>query len=226
LHGEYSQSGRVALQRLAVGRMAYMFRKFVVPGFRRRWGKKYVNNLQGEIVEGNYRTFGRFMKKFITDLKAFQFSLMSEEWQSLTNREKANIKRTISEIVFLMTAFVLANLFVRLKSEADDEEDWLYSFLGYQALRLRSELFFFANPAETMRILRSPAASMSVIENTIKLIDQLIDPIASGDLVFDRYERGNWKGHLKIEKTLINYVPAMKQIYRLRYVDDQLQWLK
>jgi hypothetical protein len=223
LHGEYSDLGRVAIQRLALGRMAYMFRKFIVPGFRRRYGKKYVNNFQGDFVEGTYRTFFRFVGNLLKDLKTFQLSLMSENWQELTRMEKANVKRTLGEIVFLLAAIIMGSVFVKMKGEVDDEE-WLYSFLGYQALRFRAELGFFFNPQEAMRILRSPAASMSVIENTMKLFGQLIDPLWSGDLAFERYQRGNWRGRLKISKTLTNFVPGMKQIYRLRDVEDQISW--
>jgi hypothetical protein len=60
---------------------------------------------------------------------------------------------------------------------------------------------------------------MSVIENTIKLMSQIWTPM-------DRYERGHWKGKPKITKTLINAVPAMRQVYRLKYVDDQISWFK
>ena len=43
---------------------------------------------------------------------------------------------------------------------------------------------------------------------------------------FDRYERGNWKGRFKISKTAINFVPGLKQLYRLKYIEDQIAWLK
>lgn len=225
LHGEYSEMGRVALQRGALGRLAYMFRKFVMPGYRRRWQKKRINNITGQEVEGNYRTFGRFISMWAKDLRRLQFSLMAEDWRSLTTTEKANVRRTLGEAVFLLATFLLINFVV----EGDDDqpkEEGLYAFLAYQIYRFRAELSFFVNPMETLKILRSPMASMSVIENSIKLIGQLLDPVWDGDLKFDRYTRGNWKGTPKINKTLINFIPAYKQIYRLRYVDDQISWLK
>jgi hypothetical protein len=225
LHGEYSELGMVAIQRYALGRMGYMFRKFIVPGFKRRWGKKYVNNFTGDFTEGNYRTFGRFVHQMFKDLNVFRLSMWQENWQDLTRMEKANVIRTVGEMVFLATAIIMASVFTKLKAE-DDDEDWLYSFLGYQALRLRAEMAFYVMPSEAFKILRSPAAAMSVFENMIKLFGQLLDPIMNGDFAFERYERGNWKGQLKINRTLVNFVPGMKQIYRLRDVEDQLSWLK
>ena len=224
MHGEYSDLGRVAIQRYALGRMAYMFRKFLVPGWRRRFGKKHVNNLSESFVEGNYQAFARFLPQFFKDLGTFQVSLMSEHWQQLTRTEKANIKRTLGEIMFLTAAIILANIFS--KAGEDDDENWWYSFLAYQALRLRAELAFYVHPGQSMQILRSPAASMSVVENTLKLFGQMVQPVFNGEFAFERYKRGNWKGRLKIEKTLINFVPGVKQMYRLRDVDDLATWLK
>lgn len=225
LHGEYSDIGRVAMQRYALGRMAYMFRKFIVPGFRRRWGNKYVNNFTGDFTEGNYRTFGRFAWSMLKDLNLFHLTMWQTNWQDLTRVEKANVKRTLGELVFLASAIILINALAKLKAN-DDDEEWLYDFLSYQALRLRAELAFFINPSASMQILRSPAAAMSMVENTIKLFGQLSDPLMNGDLQFERYQRGPWKGRLKINKTLLNYVPAMKQVYRLRDINEQLSWFK
>lgn len=225
LHGEYSEMGRVALQRVALGRMAYMFRKFVFTGFRRRWGKKRINNITGQYQEGNYLTFGRFFSTLIKDMRHFQLSILSEDWRSLTNNEKSNVKRTFGEVAFLLATILL----IKVGLEGDDDEESnedLMSFLAYQAYRFRAEVSFFINPTETLKILRSPMASMSLIENSIKFAGQLADPIFSGDLTFDRYERGNWKGDPKIKKTIINFIPAYKQIYRLKYVDDQIGWLR
>lgn len=223
LHGEYSEAGRVAVQRYALGRMAYMFRKFVVPGIRRRYQRKQVNNGMGEYVEGNYRTTGRFLHNFIKEYKWWQVTLMATEWKSINSWEKANIRKTLVETSFLLTAMLMSTVLINMKEDADDDDKWLLSFLGYQALRLKTELGFFINISEAMKILRSPAASMSVIENTIKLLSQMMPPSFNG---FERYERGSWKGRYKIEKTAINFVPGMKQIYRTKNIADQITWLR
>lgn len=267
LHGEYSELGRVAIQRSALGRMAYLFRHFVVPGFRRRWGKsmyetvseidpetkkmRKVKKLRAEayserlqqFIEGNYVTTGRyvgntvgtlftkneehpeynFFEKFISNLQSFKLSIFKAEWSELTDHEKANIQRTIYEAGFLVIAVIMANILMRLKSGADDEDDEItmkfYSFLAYQAYRLQNELLFFTPKLDsTTAILRSPAASMSVLENIIKLSGQIFHPM-------ERYETGAWKGRLKIIKTLTNMTPIERQFYRLFDIDTQLPWM-
>jgi hypothetical protein len=219
MHGEYSDLGRVALQRLAIGRLAYMFRKFVVPGFKRRYGRKqYIQRLD-QFTEGNYRTTFNFLKQLKQDLHLFKYSLMAEDWAALSDHEKANIRRTIGEVTALLSTIVLAN-FAYSRVTDDDDEDHFWSFMAYQAYRLRAELLFFSPKIdEAMTIMRSPMASMSVIENSIKLVDQMFNPL-------DQYERGPWKGDYKIKKTLINFVPLWKQYYKLRDVEDQIAWFR
>jgi hypothetical protein len=221
MHGEYSEAGRVAIQRYALGRLAYLFRKFIVTGYKRRWGKEGVNNISGEKVEGIYKVFVRFVGKFVPELLKFQFSLMSTDWNTLNKREKAAIAKTTAEIAFLMSAMLMIKAFESSKDDGDDET-WLMNYLGYMAYRFKAEISFFANPGATMQILRSPGASMSMIQNTLKFSAQLVEPIFSGDFEYDVYERGYWKGTPKIKKTIINFAPAYKQLYRTRDVKDQI----
>jgi hypothetical protein len=223
MHGEYSSIGRSEMQQAALGRMAIMFRRFVVPGFKRRWESKQFNNLYGDFTEGNYRTFGRFIKNLSKDLVKFQIDLAKEDWSKLSNMEKANIRRTLGEIGSLMVAIGLGALALRAK-EDDDKDSWALNMATYQALRLKSELLFFINPAATLQILRSPMASISFAQSLIELVDRgFFYPITHG-FQFEVYQTGTWKEHLKVEKTLTGMFPVYKQIYRVRDIGDQLSW--
>lgn len=216
MHGEYSELGRVAIQRNALGRMAYMFRKFVVPGLRRRWGSyKYIERM-GQYTEGNYITTMRFFKNYWQDLLGFKFALMSENWAGLSDHEKANIKRTLSEASFVIASIIVASMFSK---SGDDDDEWLISFLAYQSYRLRAELLFFVSPSEAWSILRSPMASMAVLENILSLSHQLMQP---GEV----YERGPFKGQLKLKKIMLDFIPVYKQIYKARDIEQQINWFK
>lgn len=219
LHGEYSDLGRVAVQRSALGRMGYMFRKFVIPGFKRRWQRRQYNERMVDIVEGNYRSTGNFVKNMGRDLVTFQFHLISEDWSKLTKAEKANIHRTLLELNFLIASIILTSVALSLRGEADDEgEKRLWSFWAYQMMRFRAELLFFTPKLdESISILRSPMATMSLLENMIKLSGQIFKP-------FDIYDRGPWKGEPKIKRTLINMTPGYKQLYRMRDIGSQFAW--
>jgi hypothetical protein len=218
LHGEYSDLGRVALQRGAGGRMAYMFRKFVFPGYKRRWAKEaYIERLE-DFVEGSYRSTADFMKNLGEDFIKLKFSLLAENWDELTDHQKANVRRTITEAAFVTLAIVVARFALAKVDDIDDEGDERYwAFVAYQAARLKAELLFFISPKEAMSILRSPAASISMVENIIKLFGQM-------GAMRDVYERGPWKGKPKIHKTLANLTPAFRQIYRIRDMKEQTSW--
>jgi hypothetical protein len=266
LHGEYGALGKVAIQRSALGRMGYLFRHFIVPGFRRRWGKSmyetydytdpdtgkvikkkrlrqdaYIERL-GQFVEGNYITTGKFIgtmgskifgkteenreeaffSRLIGNLQSFKMSMFSEEWAALTDHEKANILRTSYEAGFLILAIILANVLAKIEPD-DDEEEWkrrYWAFIGYQTYRLQNEMLFFTPKLDSaMSILRSPAASVSFLENLIELSGQIFSPA-------EVYESGPWKGRPKIFKTLNNMAPGLRQYYRLKDIEVQIPWMQ
>jgi len=196
-----------------------MFRKFVLPGYKRRYGKKaYIERLD-DYVEGSYRTTANFAGRLLSDLYSMKFQLLAGEWDQLSDHEKANVRRTISEAAFLVLALAVAKVALAAMGDEDDDEwdDRFNAFIAYQAGRMKSELLFFISPKEAFSILRSPAASISMIENVGKLFSQMFNP-------FDTYERGPWKGKPKIYKTMNNMLPGTRQYFRLRDMKEQTTW--
>jgi len=60
MHGAYGELNNVALQQGMFGRMALAYRRWIVPGLRRRFGKEGFNFLIDEYREGYYVTTGKF----------------------------------------------------------------------------------------------------------------------------------------------------------------------
>lgn len=228
IHGEYSDLGKVAVQRYALGRMAYMFRKFVIPGFKRRWEgsltegwdiSDYSERLQ-DFQEGNYITMTRFLKNMFKDMNFLKLSMWSENWNEMDDHQRANVVRTLGELVFLISAILLANMFLRLEGEADDDnEELLLAFWAYQFWRFKAELLFFVNPKDAFAILRSPMASMSVIENFGELFAQMFHP-------FEKYEKGPWKDKLKLWKEFNDMIPVRRQLLRLNTLGNTINWFR
>jgi hypothetical protein len=236
MHGEYSKEGSNAFQRLAIGQMVMMFRKFVVPGFKRRFevsrlkdeeghNKFKYNELAGKFTEGAYISFNRVViKGLIWDLMRFKMDLARTHWQKATATERANIRRTIGDFVFLAAAMILGWAALKGLEEADDDrEEYMYQTLAFHMLRLRSELMFFYNPVEFQRILRSPAASISIVENLIKFFTEFLDPEES---IFDTIEQGPLKGKPRYAKHINNMLPFWKQYHRLTDMDNMLAWFR
>lgn len=221
LHGAYGAQERVAAQRYIIGKLAYMYRKFIIPGIRRRYGKNEYSERLQQTTEGNYVTTYKFFSRLLRDMQGYKLSLMSENWAALSPHEKANIKRTIGEIGTLITTIIIANFAYTQWGETDDDGDQrFWALMAYQAYRLKAEMLFYSPKLdESMSLLRSPMASMSVMENIIKLTSQMFDPTAV-------YERGPWKGHLKLERDAVQFIPIYKQYYKFRDIEEQIQWFR
>jgi hypothetical protein len=152
-------------------------------------------------------------------------------WDKLTNVEKGNIRRTVVEMS-LITLTLTASIILRnLAKGMDDDEARKRAMLGvFWTRRAYSELSFFMNPQEQIRILRSPAAAVSMIESSLKLISQVQRDVVHVDeehgiVWFDpeMYTRGPRKGEPKIYKKIEQVTPAIKNIKR--DVEDATDYL-
>ena len=217
LHGEYSDLGKNAAQRYSIGRMGMLFRKFIVPGVKRRWQKKQINEFLEEYTEGSYRSMFSFIGRAFSETRALGFASFTENWKEMSPREQSNIIRGVSELGLGIMIAILASAFLTLKGESDDDkEKYLLSLGAYIAGRVKSEFFFYVDPSSTMTILKSPAVATTMIESVLKLGSQIVfDPFAT-------YERDSWKDQPKVLKSLMRLTPAIKQYYKVRDVEDSL----
>lgn len=226
LHGDYSNLAVTIMQQNAFLSMAYMFRKFMAPGIRRHWGKKRYEERTMEFQVGIYPTMyehlikpgfqlATWWRRTEEELALLKQYTLGQRWAMLSDQERANIIRGLLELV----TFAAIILFIRLID--DDEEELTFSdnFLMYQLLRLKAELTFYVSIPSAMSILRSPAASMSVVENVGTVLKQAANPL-------EVYESGPWKGQLKLYKYMVNMVPVYRQYYRVKNIDTQIPWFK
>ena len=146
-------------------------------------------------------------------------AIAKEDWNSLSNMEKANVKRTTLEISVLAMTFALAALLGSGDDDDDDSFEKNNPLAYYTILRLRSELMFYIWIPAAWDLLRSPAASMSVLESTARLLQQLSDPT-------ERYDRGKNKDDLKIYHDIVKMIPIWNQYYRLENVSETIKWFK
>lgn len=218
MHGNYSEKDKVALQRNGYLKLALMFRKWIVPTWRKRFDGLYYDNVMQDYREGYYRTGGRFyansVKKFfyklIDETKAAEIAI-NADWHNLTEQEKANVRRMTTEIVITAT---LALLYSVIKHYADDDDDKFLDNIAYQFYRLRTDMGFYYNPRDMLKIIQSPFPSSSSIKSISNLFDQILNPL-------DRYERGPWEDHLKLEKRLYDLLPVVRQLYRARDIENE-----
>lgn len=152
----------------------------------------------------------QFFYKLVDESKAAEIAITAD-WHNLTEMEKQNVRRFGTEISIFATLCVLYSL---LKTWADDEDSVFIDNLAYQAYRLRTDMGFYTRPRDMMKIIQSPFPSTSAIKSLSNLLDSVLHPL-------DKYERGPWKDHYKIEKRIYDMTPIVRQLYRARDIENE-----
>lgn len=223
MHGIYNKADRSAVQRLAVGRMAMMFRKWVKPSLNRRFKSATYNMDLQAWTEGYYITTGRFLWQLAQELRKSQFDLASD-WNKLSKTEKANIKRAVTEVAHYLAIIAVLGL---IDWDDDDDRPWLSKMVEYQLRRLKTEVGVLI-PGKSMvdeglKIIKSPAAGIQTIQSTLDLAG-LINPMnyevfAGEDAII---QSGQFKGESKAYKFLMKSPLAPMRNTIIRGTDPEL----
>lgn len=248
LHGAYSNRNKNMFQRTGFGVLAIAMRKYLSPSIVYRYhgmfgairwvidyargldpdinaysetGSKKVNLMTESLTEGAYATSIKFWMKslidFLTQLKKMKFSMASmtrENWRTMSKNERSNIVRTIGDLGFGIVLAILAGGY------RDDDDH----FMAYFAFRLHSELIMYVNPNEFMRIMASPAVSMTMLERMVNLLTQLGNDAFNGEDDWERYKAGKRKGQTRISKRVRDIVPFYYQFERHIYMSDVVDY--
>lgn len=229
MHGIYNKADRNAVQRLAIGRMGMMFRKWIKPSLNRRFKSASYNYDIRDWTEGYYTTSWRFLTQLAKELKEGQFTLAAN-FRNLDEREKANIIRAITEV----GQFLAVALIIGLVDWPDDEDrPWLSRMAEYQARRLYTEMgSLIPGPQmvnEGLKILKSPAAGINTMEKTLDLIG-LLNPynyefVAGEEALM---QSGRFKGKSKATKLFFEspLLPMNKTIYRGLHPEEGIPFFK
>jgi hypothetical protein len=175
LHGVYNNFDKGTVQRFSLGRLGLMYKKHLVPGYKRRFKKASMDQELGSPVEGYYRTFNATMLK---DIRKMKFNV-AKNWATYSDFEKAQITRTLTELSIIITLAGLAAILVYAFSGDDDDDEavrksYAYNFAMYELIRMRSETASYIWIGDTMRIIKSPLVITGTIEKTLRLANQLL----------------------------------------------------
>lgn len=223
MHGIYNKADRSAVQRLAIGRMGMMFRKWIKPSLNRRFKSATYNYDLGAWTEGYYRTSGRFLLQLVRDLRETQFNLAAR-WDELTPTEKANIGRALTETGHFLAVMAIIGL---IEWSDDKDRPWLVRMAEYQARRLYSELGTMipgkSMITEGLRIIKSPAAGINTIEDIIDLT-KLLNPWN----YMDELQSGRYEGHSTAYKSFFEspIIPMNRTIYRGLHPETGIPFFK
>ena len=223
MHGIYNKADRSAIQRLAIGRMGIMFRKWIKPSLNRRFKSATYNYDLDAWIEGYYRTSGRFLLQLVRDLRETQFNLAAR-WNELTPTEKANIRRALTEVGHFLAVMAIIGL---IEWSDDKDRPWLVRMLEYQSRRLYTELGAMipgkSMISEGLKIINSPAAGVNTIENMLDLT-KLLNPRN----YMDELQSGRYEGHSTAYKSFFEspIIPMNRTIYRGLHPETGIPFFK
>lgn len=230
LFGVYDPNMYAELSKLWYGKAVLMFKKFFISGLQYRWkgvGTSFkeksdlteddliYNSAIKEYEEGTYTTLIRFFRRgVVPTLKNLQIQFMKDNYNSLTDYEKSNLKKVTVE--FMITSVLVPMIGMMLASAAsgDDDNDTLW-FWVYQTRRLESELKQFYNPIETSRMISNPVAGIRTIQNGLGLIYEIMTPfnlVQEDDENFFSYLDEDSEGKNILWKKTKKNIPIMAQI--------------
>lgn len=223
MHGIYNKADRSAVQRLAIGRMGMMFRKWIKPSLNRRFKSASYNYDLDAWTEGYYRTSGRFLLQLARDLREAQFNIATR-WNELTSTEKANIKRALTETGHFLAVMAIIGL---IEWSDDKDRPWLVRMTEYQMRRLYTELGAMipgkSMISEGLKIIKSPAAGVNTIENILDLT-KLLNPWNYTDEI----QSGRYEGHSTAYKSFFEspVIPMNRTIYRGLHPETGIPFFK
>jgi len=226
MHGIYNTADKAALQKYAIGRWVIQFRKWMRPGYMRRFGgiEKMFYDKESEFKnpewnerfdsywEGNYVTTFKFFKQLASEAVKGKFQAKLN-WKDLSPWQKANLKRAFGEVNAFSILMLASYL---LLPEGDDKDDAPWNTI-YVLKRVQQELGFFMWMPNTIDILKAPAASITTIEVFFKFLEQLADPTEQYERKTGKYEKGDYK----IEKRFKDLLP-FKELWTRS--EDKLKW--
>ncbi len=221
MQGIYNLDDRSAVQQYAFGALIIMYRKWIAPAIKRRYGHTQYNVMTDRYTEGYYRTFIRTWRDILIDAK----DAVTEEkgavallniiadakavinaykinYSKLTDYEKSNMKKGWTDFGLVCGLFLSTALLLRLPPDDHDGDEllcWLDSFVLSQLLRLRSELGAQAPTptmvSEALRLIKSPFAAIGPLKSILNIFQLMLPHNYAVEI-----KSGRYKGHKKAYK--------------------------
>lgn len=231
-NGVYNDFDSAHLKRHWYGKLVMLFRGWMAPGYRRRFGHYetwHADHELGALTQGTYITFYKMLRD--------SMKTQSNQYKNMSEVEKQNIRRVATEMYAFAGTLLIGLAGAALIDPDDDEPNsWALNFLLYQNRRLQSELMFYINPEETWRLTKSPTATVRPVENIFSFALATLENIyyfgtgnlgglvADKDIYYQRKSGANKKGELKWDNKLYKVVPALKGVTNSKTPGEAIKW--
>lgn len=228
LYGVYDNNFKNEVSKTVLGKLVMMFKNYFLGGVAYRytgistaWKNKAelteddinYSSAKKEYTEGIYTSVVRYLKEgVLPSIKSMQLMYMKDVYNSLSEHEKANLKKATLEI--MLTSVLLPSIGALLVGAAADDDDELW-FLIYQLRRLESEMSQFRDIRETTKLVTNPVAGIKLLQNGANFIQQIITPInffPDEDDNFFSYLDEDAKGKNELGKATKKLIPVWSNL--------------
>lgn len=204
LNGVYNDFDAPELKKHWYGSLLFMYRDYIVPGFKRRYKTLTVDQEFSDYNEGYWNTFFRILKKDYKQLMRYAVGL--DKPNTIIDKfEQQNCLRAARELAIVFGTGMLIIILNSLIAAADDDDKEKFTHLLYMTMKLNQELGAYGtfgdpnnllvpNVNEMFRTLSQPTVAMGTIKRMFKVWTILTtDPLAVYEKDTGIFEKGDSK---------------------------------
>lgn len=223
---------KTLLERQNSTRLVFIFRKFIPPAYRKRFGHSnggyHVDVELGDLTEGFYITTARalssagrsFMKGQFAE--SFKTLFIPSKSKYVNDVQLQNMRRFWHEQIYITVLYYLTQLLRGMMDDDDEYDNYAAHFAIYQMYRMRTELTAFRDISEAGRILKNPTAASQVLTDLQEFFlagkdytaYQMGLPVPEKDVFYQRRAGRYQKGDLKVAKQFADVAPFASGIWK------------
>jgi hypothetical protein len=183
INGVYNEFDSPELKRHWYGSLLFMYRDFLIPGFKKRYKTLSVDQEFSSPTEGYWNTF---MRKLIKDKKQLMRFYMGMEKESadFQDFERENLRRAVRELAIIFATGLLVMVLNNLYKASDDDEKEKWKYMLYLTMKLNQELGAYGtvgdpqnwgrpNFRELARTFKQPFVIFGTVEKLFKIFDSI-----------------------------------------------------
>lgn len=228
LNGIYNNLDKSAAQKYAVGRMVFLFRRWIRPMMNKRFRKAKYNYDVGSVEEGYFYTAWNTLKNFAIEWRAVGPKMAWDlAYGKLEDYQKKNIARALWESAFFTMLWGAIQLMDFADGDDDYKDNYAFNVVNYLTRRLYTEVGALRPGTqmlgEQFKLLQSPMAGVNTMDKLLNTLNA-INPLSWTEEI----KSGRYRGYPVAVRHLLNspLVPMYRTIERAVYPREAVTFYK
>lgn len=231
IHGNYDPDSPILANKFILGRSLLVFRKWMINSYYNRLRSEEFDVIEGDLKKGRWRSYSNFFSEYGTFGGVFALTLALGKKISfqktgfdtrLSEVDAANMRRNLTEILFLVAITSMALLLKALTAGDDDDESdlkYLCYFYINQLGRIERDIMFYVDPRQFKSVLKDPLPLMGVVTDASDLVTRSFTLVTGGE---DDYQSGYRKDQSKTWVSVKKLVPGASNLDRLDSMTESI----